>query len=1134
MRLTTTPRQGGRTRRRAPQTAGPRPRRIPATAFSPPSSPGRRAGVAGYADDDRSKDVQITELRAAVKQLHGHLQTVLATAQTTIDTVVHEQEEQAQEAAALRATLSSVMAKKGGSGEAVPAMLDSQLAATYSSIMSDATAAGASYADWALDATFRGGLRVDIDPTTTTTLQPNGAGPRQKCGVYLTSGSRALVASSTGSQGCYIFRAASGGALLLESDQMTELFPNDILSFSDDPQAGYRVIVKRNHAVVERAPAARSSTATKEATSAPQTPTRSGATARAEEDFEQEATATQTWRSVTARDRTTARSEENQYGLDVAKRVLRQLIGRNAHGRTMTADDVFRRMDTAGRNLVTRRQFFKGLSSLAIFLNLRDQGALWRVLDINFDNRLQYTEFALLFSPSELREEVESQSTGIIHEGSPSRFKIPEKDNVNAMETLIEVARQIRSVAYVEGGLDLAGLFHRMHFHTGEEHHTVLAASEDADAVAASSRLNFHQFRSAAWHVLHTHGRLAEDEMYRAFRAMDKDNDGFITLPDLRVFVESFTPLTAGGQSQLSMNGKLPRKQWSPKKALPKKPTSFASPGHEVAYRVLAQLYHMHVTDADLFRRCDTDGSGDLTKLELVRGLESVGIYLSAVDEVNLYDALDPYDEKKLSFAAFKLMYEPAQLATTAGHGSMPPLLKSRAEAIQLGEESMIIIARKIRAAAFVEGGASIQALFAELTHKIFAELNVHQGGELNWNQFRSGMRRVARITKKTVSDDELAATFLLLDQDANGTIDMDEFESFIEEKSASVMWAHGVKLSPQKYMRESSLRHPPRPTNFVSEAHGVAWRVTAALHKRAIAPEDFFHRADTDRSGTLTRGNIIKGLEETAGVFLSDHEKTGLFSLLDRDNNHRISWVEFAVLWSQDDLIDVALGVMPPELKARARALPLRDFSAVARQLRASAYTGAGNFDGGVHLEHFFSLLGDHQHATLSWSQFQRSLRHSQVAIERMSDEILASLFLSIDIDDNGEIEFAEFEQFIEAEASKSGVHFKHAHQLHDIKPNTPIRLKKPESFSTRGSEVRFALSLSLSLARSLFMCVSFSYPLFLSSAPPHTGRVGSAPRHAAEEFVVQPSLSPDGCRRLGQPLAQRVHSRPSRHCRS
>ena len=442
-RVRATPQRGG-ARRRAPATANPSRRalardRTPATAFSPQQ---------GAADDDRAKDEQISELRAAVKQLHGHLQTVLVTAQSTIDNVVQEQEEQAQEAASLRQTLSSVMAG-GANLPSVPANLSN---ATYSSLMSQSA-----YADWALDATFRGGLNVAIEPETTTTLQPNGVPgevPRQKCGVYLSSGSRALVASSTGVAGCFVFRAASGGALLLESDQMTELFPGDILSFVEDPEQGYRVVARkartanaasplRAEAEAWQAEQRRAAAATKQ----PNTPARGGGDG---DGGAGAATPLTTWRSVTARDRTELVNKEVEYGLEVARRVLRQLIGRHSRGRAMTADDVFRRMDTSGRNLVTRRQFFKGLSSLHIFLNLRDQGALWRTLDINFDNRLQYTEFALLFSPSELRDSISAIAPPHVADDAGSRFKSPRKE-LDTASTLREVARQMRSVAYVGG-----------------------------------------------------------------------------------------------------------------------------------------------------------------------------------------------------------------------------------------------------------------------------------------------------------------------------------------------------------------------------------------------------------------------------------------------------------------------------------------------------------------------------------------------------------------------------------------------------------------------------------------------------------------------------------------------------------
>ena len=333
---------------------------------------------------------------------------------------------------------------------------------------------------------------------------------------------------------------------------------------------------------------------------------------------------------------------------------------------------------------------------------------------------------------------------------------------------------------------------------------------------------------------------MSEDELYRVFRAMDKDNDGSVTLEDLKVYIETFTPMSTQAEIAYKSTSS-PRR--SGRHRLPAKPSSWAHPGHEVAYRVLCQLYHMHITDSDLFRRADLDGGGDLTQVELVAGLASVGIFLSADDESLLFHSLDPYEEGRLSFQSLKLLYDPIQLAATAGHGAMPPLLKARAETIVLEEAMLRTVARKIRAAAFVDGGVSVGGLFAELAHKIFEEVDSRQDGELNWNEFRSGMRRVTKVAKKTVSDDELAAVFLYIDKDTNGTVDVHEFIHFVEDMSADVEWSHGIKMSPAR-SKVRTLRHPPRPAAFISEAHAVAWRITAALDRRSIPPEDFFHRA--------------------------------------------------------------------------------------------------------------------------------------------------------------------------------------------------------------------------------------------------------------------------------------------------
>ena len=121
----------------------------------------------------------------------------------------------------------------------------------------------------------------------------------------------------------------------------------------------------------------------------------------------------------------------------------------------------------------------------------------------------------------------------------------------------------------------------------------------------------------------------------------------------------------------------------------------------------------------------------------------------------------------------------------------------------------------KLRAAAYTAGGVNFK--------KLFAHYDRDNSGALDFVEFRSALRRDAKIAPGMMDDMTLASIFAAVDDDGSGEVDVDEFVEWISQDSP-----HGV--APR--------RPKSTPKSDTAIRKGPSLRQTALLDASAIVPK--------------------------------------------------------------------------------------------------------------------------------------------------------------------------------------------------------------------------------------------------------------------------------------------------------
>ena len=195
-----------------------------------------------------------------------------------------------------------------------------------------------------------------------------------------------------------------------------------------------------------------------------------------------------------------------------------------------------------------------------------------------------------------------------------------------------------------------------------------------------------------------------------------------------------------------------------------------------------------------------------------------------------------------------------------------------RAKRAGLDFRMVALLRQKLRAAAYTAGGKDFQ--------KLFKHYDRDNSGTLEFDEFRSALRRDAKIAKKDVSDAQLRKVFRAVDEDGGGEIDVDEFIAWVEEDERG---GGGEDEHPSPrgglmagtYSQRIKARIPLR----ARQAAAAAATLTVRSNGRKLAPEVM----------EAVKKKLVVAVERVGGL---DYNK--LFALYDHSGVGELDFEQF------------------------------------------------------------------------------------------------------------------------------------------------------------------------------------------------------------------------------------------------
>ena len=277
----------------------------------------------------------------------------------------------------------------------------------------------------------------------------------------------------------------------------------------------------------------------------------------------------------------------------------------------------------------------------------------------------------------------------------------------------------------------------------------------------------------------------------------------------------------------------------------------------------------------------------------------------------------------------------------------------------KLNSGTVAQVKRKLRAAAYTVGGVNYR--------KLFKHYDRDNSGGLECDEFISAIRRDAKIPKREVSDRELAAVFSAVDDDGGGTVDIEEFVTWLEADGA------GIAASPQ------------RPAKSPAPAVGAT------------------HRGGSggDGGGELAITPASKGAASTPGSNGTPHSARRSASR--SPSRQRIARTRSSRSRSRGK---------SRKPRVRGESMNAAKVRKVKQKLRAAAYTA-----GGVDFAKLFKHYDRDNSGSLECDEFINAIRRdAKIAKREVSDKDLEGVFAIVDEDGGGSIDVDEFVTWLDA----------------------------------------------------------------------------------------------------------------------
>jgi Ca2+-binding EF-hand superfamily protein len=401
--------------------------------------------------------------------------------------------------------------------------------------------------------------------------------------------------------------------------------------------------------------------------------------------------------------------------------------------------------------------------------------------------------------------------------------------------------------------------------------------------------------------------------------------------------------------------------------------------------------------------------------------------------------------------------------------------LEKPEEKVELTEDHLTQLRRKMRAASFSAGGSAGTEDWA----KLFKVHDRENASELSLEDIRRAIRKDGKLTASVFPDELVEIVFSLIDSDNDGFISADEFVDWISNGKFSHDGG-GVMALVDKTMLDLKRRDTALGVNNMVQ---LRQQMSAALTSagsldwiNALASRYFVE------SNLIEWRRAVRKEGKISPVAFSDELLELVFRLLDTDNSATICSVEF-VAWFQSGRLSMGVSTLTEHAAAKLCDLhwqPASSTSDTLTQVRQKLHL-ASNAAGGDSWLRVFEHP-DRSTVELSLEQLHSALRRDcKLSSFTFSDDLIEATFHLIDTDNDDLISCFEFMTWLRTgklfmDVSSSAVYA--------TKVITDFQRREEKNFSNTVAQVRRKMRAVLySAAGDRFLNLFRSYNLVNSS---------------------------------------------------
>jgi Ca2+-binding EF-hand superfamily protein/CRP-like cAMP-binding protein len=228
------------------------------------------------------------------------------------------------------------------------------------------------------------------------------------------------------------------------------------------------------------------------------------------------------------------------------------------------------------------------------------------------------------------------------------------------------------------------------------------------------------------------------------------------------------------------------------------------------------------------FSKFDFDGDGSISRSELARGMNMLGIKLKPSEIDHLMDVCDEDGNGELDFNEF-----------------VTKILDQQ----PLSVDEIKHVKRKMQLAVF-----DLETSFK----KLFDEWNVTRSGFLSLAQFTRGLDSLPSVAS-TTSKETVKGIFVSADRDGDGYLSYTEFAKFFEETKSRLKSAAASRSSFSQGSKAASSPRSPKDTG--TDGTKALQNLRDRIFHRKVTLMEVFRSFDDDYDGFISSDEFLQGL---------------------------------------------------------------------------------------------------------------------------------------------------------------------------------------------------------------------------------------------------------------------------------